>query len=215
MKKRKKMLWVVIVVGIAAIGGILWGPIVSNVEQSKYQIISTDGDIQIRLYAPMIIAETVTQGDRQKAINDGFRILADYIFGNNTANTKIAMTTPVTQQSGTKIAMTAPVTQQAHGDQWTIHFVMPSEYTLETLPKPNNKTVSIKKISEKKFAVLRFSGMSTQENISKHEVALKAYLSKHNMTAIADPAYAFFNPPWTLPPLRRNEVMMEIKKPSQ
>ena len=196
--------------GISMLLMTSWGCIVGNIERPKYQITSAHDQIEIRQYRPMIVAEVTVQGDREDAIRRGFRLLADYIFGNNTADSKIAMTAPVTQQPGRKIAMTAPVTQRMAGKDWTVHFVMPSEYTLDTLPKPNNQAVTIKQIPAKKFAVIRFSGMHTNENIATHERELRAYLSQTKVTILSAPAYAFYNPPWTLSFLRRNEVMVEI-----
>jgi hypothetical protein len=210
--KRK---WIIIIVlGFSAslMGLVLWGPIVSNVEQPEYQIISSYDQIEIREYGSMIIAEVTTQGHRKEAISQGFRLLADYIFGNNTANGNIAMTAPVTQQQSQKIAMTAPVTQQAKGDKRTVHFIIPSEYALDKLPKPNNNEVVLKEVPAKIFTVIRFSGMNTNENIALHEKELQAYLSQNNLTGLSPPAYSFYNPPWTLSFLRRNEVMVEIER---
>jgi len=182
----------------------------SNVEHPKYQIISSDGHIQIRKYSPLIVAEVTMQGDRQKAIYAGFRLLADYIFGNNSASSKIAMTAPVTQQKGEKIAMTAPVTQQSKGDEWTVHFTMPSKYTMDTLPKPNNQAVVLKVISAKSYIAIKFSGLATKNNITKHQDKLQDYVLEKKINTIGKPIYAFFNPPWTIPFLRRNEIMLEL-----
>ena len=115
---RKRMLW--IIVAVVILGGVLWGPIVSNVEQAKYTVVESNNDIELRDYAPMIVAEAEVSGERAQAINQGFRIIADYIFGNNAAAQKVAMTAPVTQQQSEKIAMTAPVMQQSRGDVWNV-----------------------------------------------------------------------------------------------
>lgn len=187
-----------------------WGLIMSNVEQPKYQIISSDGPIQLRTYNPLIVAEVKMQGERQQAIYAGFRLLADYIFGNNKANNKIAMTEPVTQQEGQKIAMTAPVTQQSNGDEWSVHFTMPSKYTMDTLPQPNNKAVILKEIPAKSYIVIKFSGLATKNNITKQEKKLQDYVREKKINTIGKPIYAFFNPPWTIPFLRRNEIMWEL-----
>ena len=102
-------MWWIILAGVLVLGAALWGPIVSNVEQPKYKVFATEKNIQIRDHAPMIVAETQVTGERDKAISEGFRIIADYIFGNNLSSKKVAMTAPVTQQASEKIAMTAPV----------------------------------------------------------------------------------------------------------
>lgn len=198
------------IISCALLAGALWGPIVSNVEQAKYIVAQTEGAFELRNYAPMIVAETSVSGDRQEAINEGFRLIADYIFGNNTMSQKVEMTAPVIQQRSEKIAMTTPVMQQPDGNLWTVRFVMPSAYSLEKLPKPNNPKVLLKEIPGKRFAALRFSGIATQEKLGlKTEELLERAKSK-NLKTVSGPLYAFFNPPWTLPFLRRNEVMIEI-----
>ena len=98
-------------VGVLLLGALLWGPIVSNVEQAKYSVVASEKDIEIRNYAPVIVAETEVAGERDKAISEGFRTIADYIFGSNLSSQKVVMTAPVTQQASEKIAMTAPVTR--------------------------------------------------------------------------------------------------------
>jgi hypothetical protein len=204
------MWWLIAVVAVVLLGAALWGPIVSNVEQPKYQVVESSGNIEIRDYAPQIVAEAEVAGDRRDAIRKGFRIIADYIFGNNTSAQKVPMTAPVTQQGSEKIAMTAPVTQQGDGNTWRVRFVMPSSYTIETLPKPNNPAVKLKEIGAKRYAVIRFSGMAGEDSLKRRTEELNAFISAKNLTPLSAPTYAFYNPPWTLPFLRRNEVMVEI-----
>ena len=162
------MWWLLAVLGVVLLGAALWGPIVSNVEQPKYKIIESKGNIEIRDYAQMIVAETDVAGERDEAISKGFRIIANYIFGNNSATQKVPMTAPVTQQGSEKIAMTAPVTQQGEGNTWKVRFIMPSSYSMETLPKPSNPTVELKEVPAKRFVVIRFSGLGGDENLKHH-----------------------------------------------
>lgn len=204
------MWWVV--AGIAAMGAAAWGPIMSNVEQAKYDLVESHGDIEIRDYTPMIVAEAEVTGERDEAINQGFRTIADYIFGNNASAKEVAMTTPVMQSASEKIAMTAPVLQQSHGGGWKVRFVMPASYNMETLPKPNNDAVKLIEIESKRFAVIRFSGMSGNENLRKHKEKLKLFIEEKGLKPISTATYAFYNPPWTLPFLRRNEVMVEVAR---
>ena len=206
---RKKYMWWLIL-GVVILAAVLWGPIVSNVEQPKYKVIERDGDIEIRDYASMIIAEVDVSGERDKAINEGFRMIADYIFGNNISSQKVAMTAPVTQQASEKIAMTSPVTQQGERNAWQVRFVMPASYTMQTLPKPKTLNIKLKEIDRKRFAVIKFSGIASENSLKLQTANLTEYLSKKKLTAINGPTYAFYNPPWTLPLLRRNEVMVEI-----
>jgi hypothetical protein len=182
----------------------------SNVEHAKYEVVETHGAIEIRDYVPHIIAEVTVSGERKEAINQGFRLIADYIFGNNTAATKEAMTTPVIQQPSEKIAMTTPVIQQGSKDAWNVRFVMPSSYTLATIPKPNNTTVTLHEIASKRFAVISFSGIADEKALKENTVALSAFVAEKNLKALSTPTFAFYNPPWTLPFFRRNEVMVEI-----
>jgi len=207
---RKRMLW--IIAGVAVIGAAAWGPIVSNVEQAKYEVVESHGAIEIRDYAPMIVAEAEVSGERKESINQGFRMIADYIFGNNEPAQKVAMTAPVIQQPSEKIAMTAPVIQQGVGNQWKVRFVMPANYTMETLPKPNNKQVKLEKIPAKRFAVIRFSGMGDNDSLKENEEKLKTFIDEKGLKSVSVATYAFFNPPWTLPFLRRNELMVEVKR---
>ena len=139
-------------------------------------------------------------------------MIADYIFGNNLSTQKVAMTAPVIQQPSEKIAMTAPVTQQGDGNRWNVRFVMPTNYTLATLPKPKNDAVKLKEIEGKRFAAIRFSGVGSEESLKNHTEELEQFLKEHRLKALSVPTYAFFNPPWTLPFLRRNEVMIEVAK---
>jgi effector-binding domain-containing protein len=215
MKRNKKMIWTAIA-GVAVVGAALAGNIASDVEQAKYTVLAKHkSGIEIREYSPHLVAQTKVEGERKEAINKGFRIIADYIFGNNTAASDIAMTAPVIQEpTNKKIAMTVPVTQESTGQNiWKVQFVMPAKYNLENLPKPNNNQVQIIEVPEKYFAVVRFSGLAGEESINKHTNELQEFTSKYNIKTLAEPKTAFYNPPITLPPLRRNEVMVEIAKP--
>ena len=208
---RKNYVWWLI--GVLSAGLLVaasWGPIVSNVEQPKYRMAENSRNIEIRDYPPMIVAEAEVSGDRRDAIGKGFRVIADYIFGNNTTAQRVPMTGPVTQQESEKIAMTAPVTQQGDGNTWRVRFIMPSSYTMETLPKPNNPAVELKEVGAKRYAVIRFSGMAGENNLKRRTKELNAFISAKKLTPLSAPTYAFYNPPWTLPFLRRNEVMVEI-----
>lgn len=202
------MLWAIL--GIAAIGAAVAGPLMSNVEQAKYDVVRAQAGIEVRDYAPHIVAEAEVTGERKEAINDGFRLVADYIFGNNTSSQKVAMATPVVQQPSEKIAMTTPVIQQAAGNAWKIQFIMPANYTMETLPKPNNNAVTLRQVAAKRFAVVRFSGMAGAESLKAHTETLNDFVSSQKLRPLSAPTFAFYNPPWTLPFLRRNEVMVEV-----
>lgn len=189
------------------------GTIMSQVNEPKFKVIESHGNIEIREYEPLLVAEVRVEGERKEAISKGFRILADYIFGNNAPSQKISMTAPVMQQPGEKIAMTAPVIQQAtdHSGHWKVSFVMPAGYTLETLPLPNNSQIEILSIPAKRYLVIRFSGLAGEESLKKHLEGLVKYTKQVNLKTVGEPIFAFYNPPWTLPFLRRNEIMLEIR----
>ena len=209
---KKKWTMITSIIALILIVGVLAGPVMSNVEKPDYKVIQSEQNIEIRQYEPMIIAEVEVDGKREDAIRDGFRLLADYIFGNNTVQQVISMTAPVQQKENQNIAMTAPVQQQSMGKSWRMSFVMPSKYSMDSLPVPNNNRVRLKEILTKKFVVIEFSGTNSNENVTKHENQLMNYIEANQINIIGSPKYAFYNAPWTLPFLRRNEVMIEIKQ---
>ena len=182
----------------------------SNLEEPDYQVLQSELNIEIRLYKPMIIAEVNVEGIRKDAIRDGFRLIADYIFGNNTNGSRTKI--PGRAKNGLKIPMTAPVQQQSTGKSWQISFVMPSKYTIDSLPEPKNDRVKLKEILSKKFIVIQFSGKISNENLAEHEKQLMNYIKAKDFKTYGSPKYAFYNPPWTLTFMRRNEVMLEINK---
>lgn len=209
-----KKIWITVlsVVSILVLAVVMLGPLMSNnVEKPIYQVIRSEKNVEIRQYAPMIIAEVEVQGNREEAVGGGFRMLADYIFGNNTVQQDIAMTAPVQQQNSEKISMTAPVQQQSQNGAWKISFVMPSQYRMDSLPKPNNEAVTLKEVPGEIYAVIQFSGLNSDKNIAQHEKLLMQYIEANQFTASGSPKYAFYNPPWTLPFMRRNEIMLEVE----
>lgn len=187
-------------------------------EEPEYRIINPGAsgnldDVEIREYKPQLVAETKVSGERREASSEGFRILADFIFGNNKSQSKIEMTAPVTQDKSDdseKIAMTAPVTQVKNDDLWTIRFMMPSEYTMETLPTPNNEKVTIRELPAARYAVLQFSGFARQQLIADKTRQLLAAVENAGLNTIGGVSVAQYNPPWTPAPERRNEVMIQI-----
>lgn len=188
------------------------------IEEPKYQVLKMESPYEIRLYEPMIIAEVNVEGDRDVASNRGFRLIADFIFGNNEGkgqiSEKISMTAPVTIEPQ-KIAMTAPVTIESTGQSkdnqtWRVHFVMPSEYTMQSLPKPKNNQVQIREIPSKQFAVYRYSGLNGEEKISNNIKELVNWINRQGLKIVGNAQLARYNPPWTLPPFRRNEILIEI-----
>lgn len=208
-------------------------------EEPKYEVLSSQGNFELRRYPAFVVAETTVEGDLAAASGKGFRAIADYIFGNNRAQTpaadatseKIAMTAPVTMEplapTSQKIAMTAPVAMEPLASptagssvpamqgatQWRVHFVMPSQYTLTTLPQPNNPAVRLRQVPTKTWAVLRYTGFNTEAKIQQKTDELVARLAAQKTQMLGSPQLARYNPPWTLPMFRRNEIMLEIEQP--
>ena len=183
--------------------------------EPKFELLEKSDAFELRQYDSIIIAEVLVDGDMDEASGKGFRLLADYIFGNNISQSgqkaKIAMTAPVTlKPQSEKIAMTAPVSIKADAQQWRVHFVMPAEYTMETLPKPNNSQVKIREISGRKVAVIRFSGLVNEEKTAQKTKELQDWMASKKLEALnSEPELARYNPPWTLPFLRRNEIIIQ------
>jgi len=168
------------------------------IEEPPFTLISKEGDFELRDYAPYIVAEVVIEGDRDSAASAGFRVLAGYIFGGNT--------------SQSKIAMTAPVTQTGSGSSWVIRFMMPQNYTIETLPKPDDERIHLKQIAGRRVAVLQFSGLWTEGNLDTHRAELAAILAKKSLKPKGTSSYAFYDPPWKPFFWRRNEILQDVEK---
>jgi hypothetical protein len=200
------------------------------VEEPKYKVLRTDGDTEVRLYAPMLVAEVAVAGDMDEASNKGFRLIADYIFGNNLSpaaagSAKIAMTAPVTvEPQSAKIAMTAPVTLEPQDSrvegadmqaarQWRVQFVMPAQYTPETIPKPNNPAVSLREVPEKYVVVQKYTGLNTQAKVQRLTEQTVQWVKTQDLRALSAPQLARYDPPWKLPMFRRNEIHIEIAAP--
>ena len=197
------------------------------IEEPRYDVIVSQPPFELRHYAPTLIAQTIVDGDMDSASSQGFRLIANYIFGNNIAvgsdqAAKIAMTTPVTvEPQSSKIAMTAPVTiEPQSGDtrvsvahQWRIHFVMPSQYTLATIPKPNNNAVTLHELPRKYMAVYRYSGFNTQARVQEKTEEALAWAKQQSLKVVGTPQLSRYDPPWTLPMFRRNEIMVEVAAP--
>jgi hypothetical protein len=203
------------------------------IEEPKFEQLSKDGNIEVRRYAPLIVAEVTVDGDMDAASNQGFRLIADFIFGNNRAagataekaSDKIAMTAPVTaipvtsKPAKTAIAMTAPVTAEplaAEGEssmsanRWRIHFVMPSQYSMANLPVPNNAAVTIRELPARTFAALVYSGFNGTAKIQQRTDELMAWLKSKKLQPLGSPQLSRYDAPWVLPMFRRNEIMVEI-----
>ncbi|MBN8430949.1 heme-binding protein [Microbulbifer salipaludis] len=194
----------------------LFAGYVMATEEPQYTVTEQAEPFELRTYQPRIVAEVVVSGAMDEASSRGFRLLANYIFGNNTARSggsqKIDMTAPVGMEpQSEKISMTAPVSMQENDGQWRVSFVMPSSYTMDSLPRPNNAAVSIREIPETSYAVIRFSGLAGAKRVAEKTADLQAWLQEKGLRATSAPELARYNPPWTLPFLRRNEIMVQYQ----
>ena len=207
--------------------GLIWIRPAMAIEEPKYEVVTADAQFEVRHYAPILIAETIVEGDMDAASSKGFRLIADFIFGNNQQadsdkKAKIAMTAPVTvEPQSSKIAMTAPVTVEPQAEEtsmktaktWRINFVMPSQYTLANIPKPKNNAVTLREVPSKYFIVHKYSGFNTVSRVQNKTDETVEWAIKRSYKMIGTPQLSRYDPPWTLPMFRRNEIMLEIAAP--
>jgi hypothetical protein len=179
------------------------------IEEPQFELEKKFNDFEIRKYGSMLVAQTEVSESFEDAGNTAFRILADYIFGNNISQTKIEMTAPVTQQSE-KITMTAPVNLSRSGSGFIVQFVMPSSYTRETLPAPVDPRVRIVEQVPRRVAVYSYSGSWSEERYLEKLADFRVQLGKENLKAIGEATFARFNSPFQLWFLRRNEIWLEV-----
>jgi len=207
--------WVAVLVGIFP---LLAGANAMAIEEPKYEVVKSYPEFELRRYEPFLVAETDVDGDFDEVGNQAFRILAAYIFGENKSQAKMEMTAPVNQrpatEEGEKMAMTAPVTQRPKGsdgsETFVLSFVMPSGYSLESLPVPLDRKVRLREEPAKLMAVRSYSGRWTESNYRDNESLLLSAVEKAGLEPVAAPVYARYNSPFSLPFMRRNETMVEV-----
>ena len=186
---------------------------VVRLEKPAYSVVYESDGIEYRQYDAYLVSETMVENasNYRAAGNEGFRRLFRYISGGNANQTKVSMTVPVAQtESSEKIAMTAPVQQTEAAEGWTVAFMLPSEYTLDTAPQPTDSRVKIRAVPGKLTAVLRYSGRWTESNYDKKRIMLLETLRQESITPIGEFQSAQYAPPATPGFLRRNEVLVEI-----
>lgn len=183
------------------------------VSEPKFTIKSKSDKYEIRIYEPTIVVETVVEANFDEAGNKAFRILADFIFGNNVSQTKIDMTAPVTLQPvSEKIEMTVPVSQIKAQGGYIIQFTMPDRFNMETLPKPNDSRVTIRSIPQRTIAVYSYSGSWSEDKYKSKLAEFTSELLKDNVNITGEPVFARFNSPLQFWFLRRNEIWYEVAK---
>jgi hypothetical protein len=182
------------------------------VEEPPYKTVLADGAFEVRDYPALTVAQVTVPGSQNQAANTGFRLLAHYIFGGNTGKQSIAMTAPVAlRPAGERIAE-APVAQMADARSWTVQFVMPGGRDLANLPRPDDPRVKLGTIPPTREAVLRFSGWAFAGPVKAKTAQLMALVASHHLHPEGGVSLAQYDPPWTLPFLRRNEVMIPVAR---
>jgi len=186
----------------------------SGYEQPRYEVVDhAVGGVEIRRYGPRLAADTTVEAaDAKAGRSAAFRILAGYIFGANRPKSEIAMTAPVEVQAGSqKVAMTAPVETAPAGEgRYTMRFFLPANLSLATAPEPTDPRVRLLTVPEETFAVLRYTGSRGDEQIAARRDELLRALEGSAWRPTAEPVSLFYDPPWTLPFLRRNEVAVAV-----
>ena len=181
-------------------------------EQQAYRVIESRGDVELREYAPCVVADVVVTGSAEQAANAAFRPLFTYISGANRTASSIAMTAPVIQQAaGESLAMTAPVLQESAGSgRWTVSFVLPGSRPIDDYPAPTDPQVTLRALPTERAAALRWSGRWTTGNIEKRTDELRRAIAEAGWQIAGEPRWARFDPPWKPPFARRNEIVMPV-----
>ena len=176
-------------------------------EEHPHEVLMTDGKYEIRDYEPAIIARTEVDGSYDEVGRRGFRRLGGYIFGDNVEDESIAMTAPVEM-----IPETESVEDEAiNADRWTMTFVMPEGYTRDSLPDPTNSNVILEETPRRLTAVVRFTGLLSDDDIDAHGPDLLAWVETQGYRPVSTLRLAGYDPPWTIPFLRRNEVQVDVE----
>jgi hypothetical protein len=183
------------------------------IEQPRYTVERRFRDFEIRRYAPFVVAETVVEGRRIPAGNEGFRRLAGYIFGRNRGRRKMAMTAPVTEVPASRIAMAAPVTETPAGDvpgRFVIQFMMPSDDTLDTLPEPLDERIRLRRIPGRRVAARRYGGTWSDRRYARHLATLRRAMALEGLEPAGAPQWARYDPPFKPFFLRTNEILIDL-----
>ncbi len=218
-KQTRTVLWASGTVLAGALGWAGWRLFQEkNIEEPEYRVLSVKDGVELREYVPTLVAVTEVEGEFDASLNEGFRRLAGYIFGGNRSKQSISMTAPVglqrasdSAQGGERIAMTAPVGLQRSGQVWRMTFVMPSDYTLETLPEPVDTRVRLETVPGKRVAVRSFSGSAPESVAKAEEARLLEDLREQGLRPVGEPVLAQYNSPFMPPFLRRNEIQVDVQ----
>jgi hypothetical protein len=199
---------------VAALVTVLFAVTAGNsvaTEEAKYTVKLQQDKLEVRDYEPSIVAEVIVDDSFEDASNTAFRTLFNYISGENTGRSKIAMTAPVAQQPAPqKIAMTAPVGQRKSEGGWAVSFMMPASYTMDTVPLPSDPRVALRKVPAYRAAAIRYSGTWSEKSYQKHLLRLQEWMATENLEAAGEPVWARYNAPFVPWFMRRNEILIPI-----
>lgn len=184
------------------------------VERASYTVELSEAPYEIRRYDASVVAVVHVDGTRSEAVNQGFRILAGYIFGGNQGHEKIAMTAPVTQSVGALATTPAAEAKAASGGGWTVRFTMPAAQSMRTLPAPTDHRVLLVESPPHRTAAMRFSGFWSDANLASHEAQLLTWVRARGLGATSPPTYAYYDPPWTPWFMRTIEVLVDLAEPT-
>ena len=191
----------------------LWAPVMSHaIEEPDYEVLRTLGEVEVRQYAPYVVAEVLVQGPAMEAGSKAFPILAGYIFGKNKGERKFAMTAPVTQTAApVRMAMTAPVTQTEGTEGTVVQFVLPKGVTLASAPEPLDARVVLREVPGYRVGAIRYSGFWSEANNQSQLARLHADLRTAGLEWSGEPTYARYNAPITPWFMRRNEIWLTLR----
>jgi DNA gyrase inhibitor GyrI len=182
------------------------------IEEAKYSVLVKDGSFEIRQYESYILAETRIEGSMEDASSQAFRPLFSYISGANRSQAKVSMTSPVSQEPASEeIKMTTPVSQERSENAWAISFMMPAEYTMETIPVPEDARVTLREVPARRVAVIRYSGFWSESGFLANKAKLEQWMKDQDAVAAGPAIWARFNAPYTPWFLRRNEVQIPLQ----
>lgn len=184
---------------VAGIAAASEAEVYKGYETPPYEVIRSDGPVELRRYAPHLVAEVRVRGDRQAAAGRGFRTLAGYIFGKNAGDAKVAMTAPVTQ-----------LPADPNAETWDVRFMMPASFDMDTVPAPDDPAIRFTRTEAEVQAVIRFSGFWTDAKLTQQADALRAWADAEGVTIDGAPRFYFYDDPFTLPFNRRNEVAFVV-----
>jgi len=201
----------VVVVGVGAGITALTG-VVRAAPEPRFTVSTKVGAFEVRDYPALLVADVTIGGDRNRAANQGFRVLASYIFGANAGGQSIPMTAPVVQArpGADVVAVDSPVRVRAAGGAWLIRFILPGDYSLQSLPKPRDPRIQLATLPPTRFAVVRFSGLARDPDVARSTADLKAFVESHHLKASGPAELARYNPPWIPWFMRRNEIWVPL-----